>query len=213
MQLKPDGSPVKLYNGDIKEENVHEAVIDMEIGSQDLQQCADAVMRLRGEYLYQQGRYSEISFTFNNGFKAEYSRWMQGERIILNGKEHHWEKRKEPSNTYADFRKYMDEVFSFAGSLSLSKMLKSKPLSQIRIGDVLIIGGSPGHAETVMDMATDTLGNKIFMLAQSYMPAQEIHILKNEAYPQNSPWYFASNVNYEINTPERDFNKDQLKGW
>ncbi|MCB1180221.1 MAG: hypothetical protein KDK36_21765, partial [Leptospiraceae bacterium] len=45
---------------------------------------------------------------------------------------------------------------------------------------------------------------------QSYMPAQEIHILRNFTNPTISPWYeFPSST---IRTPEWDFNdKDWAK--
>jgi hypothetical protein len=52
LGLKPDQSDVLLYNGSIKSASVHEAVLTIDVGKQDLQQCADAVMRLRAEYLF-----------------------------------------------------------------------------------------------------------------------------------------------------------------
>ena len=55
LPLKPAGTQTKTYKGDIARTDVYTAaVVDMSVGNQDLQQCADAVMRLRGEYLYQQ---------------------------------------------------------------------------------------------------------------------------------------------------------------
>ena len=48
------------------------------------------------------------------------------------------------------------------------------------------------------------------MLAQSYMPAQDIHILKNLDNTKISPWYKAANLEV-LNSPEWQFNKTDLK--
>ena len=37
----------------------------------------------------------------------------------------------------------------------------------------------PGHVVLIVDMAENDKGEKIFMLAQSYMPAQQTQILIN----------------------------------
>ena len=59
----------------------------------------------------------------------------------------------------------------------------------MKIGDVFIKGGSPGHAVTIVDIAINPKTNKkVFLLAQSYMPAQEIKILKNPNNSELSPW-------------------------
>ena len=58
----------------------------------------------------------------------------------------------------------------------------SVPYTSLQPGDVFIKGGSPGHAVIVVDVAIYTqTGKKVFLLAQSYMPAQQIHILVNPA--------------------------------
>ncbi len=212
LPLKPAGTKVRYYNGDIKEQPVYDAVVDMEISDKDLQQCADAVMRLRGEYLFAEKRYDKISFTLTNGFKVDYSEWMKGNRIVVNGNKTTWKKSAEPSNTYKDFRNYMEFIFMYAGTLSLSRSLKIKSIKDISIGDVFIYGGSPGHAVIVVDVAENKTGEKVFMLAQSYMPAQETQILKNMNDEKISPWYSA-NPQGTLQTPQWDFGVGQLKMW
>ena len=210
LPLKPHNSEVLIYNGRIKENfNVYDAVVDLEIGKRDLHQCADAVMRLRAEYLWKNNRYDEIHFNFTNGFRVDYTEWMKGRRIIVNGNKTSWSNRIAPSNTYKDFWKYMEMIFSYAGTLSLSKELESIDIQKIEIGHVFIQGGSPGHAIIVVDMATNSEGKKMFLLAQSYMPAQEIQILKN---PSNlhSPWYSISDSGI-LSTPEWQFYNNDLK--
>ena len=212
LPLKPAGTKVKYYNGAIKYDDVYDAVVDMEISNKDLQQCADAIMRLRGEYFYSIKAYDQISFTLTNGFKMDYIEWTKGNRIIVNGNKTVWSKTAEPSNTYKDFRNYMEFVFTYAGTLSLSKSLRSKNIQDIAIGDVFILGGSPGHAVIVVDVAENKEGEKVFLLAQSYMPAQETQILKNNNDAKLSPWYSA-NIAGKLYTPQWTFDVVQLKTW
>ncbi len=211
LPLQPHGSKVHLYNGDVKNKTgVYLAVVKMDIGNKNLQQCADAVMRLRAEYLLQAGTADKIHFHFTNGFNAEYSRWLQGDRISVNGNKVQWVKRGTANNDYNSFREYMDVVFSYAGTLSLSRELTHVDMPDMQPGDVLIYGGSPGHAVTIVDMAENRAGKKLYMLAQSYMPAQEIQVLANPNNPDISPWY-ELNDSATILTPEWTFYPNQLK--
>lgn len=212
LPLKEDGSRVLFFDGNPKEkENVYDAVVDLPIGNKDLHQCADAVMRLRAEYLWNQKRYDEIHFNLTNGFRVDYSEWMKGKRIAVNGNKTSWVQSTSASNTYKDFWKYMELVFTYAGTLSLSKELKSSEISKLEIGDVFIRGGSPGHAVIVVDVAINPDNNKkIFLLAQSYMPAQEIQILKNPNDANISPWY-SDDFGETLVTPEWEFKKEELK--
>jgi hypothetical protein len=212
LPLKPHNTKVKLYNGQLKQnQHAHVAVIDMDPGNRDLQQCADAVIRLRAEYLYKRQLFDSIHFNFTNGFRADYSKWVSGYRIKVEGNRTYWVKSAVPSNTYDDFRRYLDIVFTYAGTLSLSGELAAKKYSNISAGDVLIQGGSPGHAVIVVDVAVNAeTGNRIYLLAQSFMPAQEIHILKNPENPEN-PWYEADEYSVAIETPEWTFYPRDLK--
>lgn len=209
FQLKPNGAKVYTNAGKLKQpDDVYEAVLDIDIGEKDLQQCADAVMRLRAEYLYKNKLYDKIHFNFTNGKKAEFTKYAEGYRFNL--KTNSWVKTAGKDYSYKNFRAYMDLVFNYAGSLSLSRELKSVDVKDLKVGDVFIKGGSPGHAVTVVDVAINPkTKEKIFMVAQSYMPAQNIHILKNFNAPENSPWY-STNFGSLLKTPEWTFTSSQL---
>lgn len=211
FKLKAHNSKVHLYNGQLKgRQDVHAAILDIDVGKRDLQQCADATMRLRAEFLYKQKRYNDIHFKFTNGFNVAYSKWRNGYRIKVNGNKVSWYKTNKGSKSYQAFKKYMQLIFIYAGTLSLNKEMRSVDLENMQIGDVFIQGGSPGHAIIIVDMAKNTENGKIFMLAQSYMPAQDIHILKNLNNLSISPWYTTDKLKI-LQSPEWNFTENDLK--
>jgi hypothetical protein len=212
LPLKPDGTDVFLYNGKPKANKVHAAVIDMEIGSLDLQQCADAVIRLRSEYLFARKLYGLIHFNFTNGFRADYAKWALGYRIDVKGDQIKWIRTDMTSYEYPAFRRYLDVVFTYAGTYSLAQELVKAEYRDIQPGDVFIRGGSPGHAVIVVDVAVNhSIGQKIFLIAQSYMPAQDIHVLINPSDLELSPWYEVDPGAEIIRTPEWEFRVEELR--
>jgi hypothetical protein len=170
------------------------------------------VIRLRAEYLYARGEFPAIHFNFTSGDEASFVRWAEGYRPSINGNQVSWEKKAGRDTSYRSFRKYLDTVFTYAGSHSLSLELEAVPDGrQMEIGDVLIQGGFPGHAVIVVDMAREPhTGEKAFLLAQSYMPAQDMHILKNPSDRNFSPWYRLPRENV-LETPEWTFRTNDLK--
>ncbi len=212
LPLKQGRPAVLLYDGSEKaNQDAHHAVIDIDVGEKNLQQCADAVIRLRAEYLYSKGDYEKIHFNFTSGHKAEFSKWAEGYRPKVRGNKVEWNKTSGRDYSYPSFRKYLDVVFTYAGSYSLSREMHGvSDVEEMRIGDVFIQGGFPGHAVMVVDMAVNAGGKKIFMLAQSYMPAQDIHVLKNPNDQALSPWYDIE-FGEELHTPEWNFSGKDLK--
>ncbi|NVO01480.1 MAG: DUF4846 domain-containing protein [Bacteroidetes bacterium] len=213
LKLKPNNSKVLLYNGKEKyNQDAHIAVVDMEIGKADLQQCADAVIRLRSEYLFSIKEYQKIHYNFTSGDRFDLLSWFEGYRQKINGNKVAFIKTANKSSSYDSFRKYLDVIFSYAGTLSLSKeLIPVKNLNEMKIGDVFIKGGSPGHAVTIVDIAINPKTNKkVFLLAQSYMPAQDIQILKNPNNSELSPWY-SEDFDGSLLTPEWTFEKSDLK--
>ncbi|MCB0483868.1 MAG: hypothetical protein KDC37_04830 [Flavobacteriales bacterium] len=91
MPLKPHNSEVAHYDGSTKANyEIYDAVVDLKIGTKDLYQCADAIMRLRAEYLWNQKEFEKIHFNFTNGFRVDYTEWMKGKRLIIKGNSIYW---------------------------------------------------------------------------------------------------------------------------
>lgn len=209
--LKEHGSPVLLYDGSEKRnQNAHVAVFQLPIETRDLQQCADSVMRVYAEYYWETEQYEKIQIHFTNGFLAEYDKWREGYRISVEGNDVSWVKSAGYDDTYEAFVKYMRMVFTYAGTLSMEQEAEPVSVEEVRVGDVILKGGSPGHVVMIVDMCENKQGDKAFLLAQGYMPAQEFHVLKNPLHEEN-PWYYKEELTGSIRTPEYGFGEGALK--
>lgn len=211
LPVLPGRPKVLLHNGKLKSnQSAHHVVISIDVGKRDLQQCADAVMRLRAEYLFANGCRNSIAFKYTSGDVAAWKQWRSGIRPRVRGNKVSWAKRATSDSGYKNFRYYLDNVFTYAGSYSLSKeLVKVRNPVTVQIGDVFIRGGFPGHAVMVVDVAKNRQGQSIFLLAQSFMPAQQIHILRNPS-SSRSPWYEAKKSG-ALTTPEWLFQYRDLK--
>jgi hypothetical protein len=171
-------------------------------------------MRLRAEWQFASGRPGDIAFNDTGAGKPiAFARWAAGERPHMSGRLLTWSRGAGADASYASFRRYMDVVFTWAGTYSLERQLAPKPVAGLAAGDLFIKGGFPGHAVLVADVAESrTTGERRFLLLQSFMPAQEMHILKNPADADGSPWY-PLRFGDRLVTPEWTFPRDSLRSW
>ena len=214
IKLKSD-SRIFLYNGQPRgNQSTHFAVLDMPVGEKDLQQCADAILRLRTEYFFSHHYLDSIHFRATDGTELSFAKWLKGERYQQ--KENHlvpYHINVSTNNQRMQLEKFLEVVFNFYGTMSLSKDTKPvKEFNDLGIGDIFIRAGSPGHAMIVLDVAVNSDGQKIFMLAQGLMPAQSIHIVKNPMDYKMSPWYKV-NANHQVSTPDWVFYCNQIHRW
>ena len=198
LPLRKDKT-IYLYNHTPKEnQSLHYAVIDISTGDKDLQQCADAIMRLRAEYFYAKEMYDSILFPKDAHSVYQFSRIC----------------RYGDANSRQLFLHFMETVFINCGTYTLEKMMRPvKDIHSIQIGDAFVKAGAPGHAEIVVDMAIQKqTGKKIYLLAEGYMPAQDMHILLNPLNTAMGPWYEPGDQK-EVVTASWIFDVSQLKRW
>ncbi len=209
--LKKAGKPVLLYNGEERgNQNAHVAVFKLPLEKEDLQQCADSVMRVYAEYFWKTGQKERISFRFVDGFQAKYSKWRSGYRIRAGESQSSWITGGARDDSYENFKKYLRMVFAYASTLSLEQESKKIKLSEVETGDIFLNAGSPGHVVMVVDVCSAPDGKKAFLLGQGFMPAQEFHLLKNPLH-EDDPWYYVDEVSYPLQTPEYSFEKGSFR--
>jgi len=215
LPLKPGNPKVYLHNGVEKSyQNGHYAVVDIDVGQEDLQQCADAIIRLYAEYQFSKNDFNHITFNLTNGDAVGFRKWINGYRPVVSGNTVSWHKQAAPDSSYNAFRAYLKFIFMYAGTYSLDRQLQEvDDVKEMALADIFVQGGFPGHGVLVVDMAVNPrTKDKVFLLCQSYMPAQDIHILKNLNDPDLSPWY-KLDFGDTLYTPEWIFTKHDLKRW
>ncbi|MCK4775931.1 MAG: hypothetical protein KAT30_14135, partial [Candidatus Krumholzibacteria bacterium] len=138
LPLRAGQQSVYLYDGREKtNQSAHYAILDVDVGDRDLQQCADAVMRLRAEFLYAGPCADEIAFNFTSGHPTRWRDWRSGMQPTVSGSAVTWRKTAEADASYRNFRAYLETVFMYAGSASLERELVSVPdTADLRVGDV-----------------------------------------------------------------------------
>lgn len=212
--LKKDNR-VRLYDGTLKRDQTgHYAVLDMSVGNKDLQQCADAIMRLRAEYLFDKAAYDSIQFLSTSMQKLKYTDWCRGTRYRLKANSlQAYETDSRSSYTRESLLEWLEFVFVYAGTYSLQKQLRPLRLeTTIMPGDVIVEGGFPGHAMIVMDAVSNADGEQQILLGQSYMPAQEMHIVRNPRLAEIAAW-FQPQQGKALETPDWRFKSLQFYRW
>jgi len=209
LPLKPGRPNVLLYNGEAKRnQDAHAAVVDMPIEPKNLFQCADALMRMRAEYLYAVKRTGQITFHATSGDLLPFSRWQAGQRPQVKGNRIDWIERRTPDGSYQGLTRYLEFVYTYSGTISLARDTERAPFEKLQIGDLFLQSGSPGHAVMIVD-AAEKSGVTAFLLAQSYMPAQEMHVLRNAQH--SGEWYRSDQIDKELITPEWTFPRENLR--
>lgn len=210
--MEPDGSPILLYDGRLKSrQDVGIATFSLPvISSADLQQCADSVMRMYAEYFWQAGQYDKIRFHFVNGFLFDYPTYRAGGRVKFHENTAVWNTQAAYDDSYEAFVDYLYIAFAYSSTLSMEDESVPAELDDVRIGDVFLKSGSPGHVVMVVDVCVNQDGEKALLLAQSYMPAQQFYVLKNPAH-ENDPWYYLNEIAFPLSTPEYTFQEGSFR--
>ena len=192
LPLSPAGTAVTSHDGDVvraADDDYVEAVIALDVGSSDVQQSVDVVVRLHAEWLWANNEKSKISYIALTKLPLPLSRWEKGQRLITdNGADVFWAIQAKPKEAdYSDFRRYLDGVFLWQNAMSLG--LRSRKLDKpeaLLPGDFFLHSRSPGHVAIVLDVAEKPGGERVALLGQALNPAQSVHVLRPG---RATPWF------------------------
>lgn len=188
QHLPQKDAPVLDYRGQpVGDGEKAFAVIDYDVGTRDLQQCADALMRLRAEYLFAQKRLNEISFHFVSGEAFGFTAYCDGKTPVPKGNGVVFGASSPRAKDHASLRNYLDIVYTYASTLSLADELKDA--DAFAIGTVIIKAGSPGHCFIITDESATASGEKMYKLVEGYTPAQTMYVLCNAEEPSLGCWH------------------------
>ncbi|SEM55769.1 protein of unknown function (4846) [Stigmatella aurantiaca] len=199
LPLRPPGTPVQDFQGGgilAGTDGRLAAVAELDVGTADLQQCADSILRLHAEWLWATNQKARIAYRFTSGHLASWSAYAAGDRPRISGSKVTWERKAPASSTRATFRAYLDLVFTYAGTLSLQAEKNRPGREDVRPGDFFVTGGSPGHTVLVLDVAQDVKGRRIALIGQGFTPAQDFHVLSPG---RQGPWFSLEDP--EVATP------------
>jgi hypothetical protein len=189
-KLKAFGSKIINYdNTEYFWQRGHIGILEVPVPKNGLQQCADALIRIRSEYLWDNNRKDEIGFNFTSGHYCSWKKYAEGYRPKISGSKVSFHKTASANHTKDNFYKYLNLIYTYSGTLSLYNELKSVKAKDLKIGDMLIKGGSPGHIVILCDEVINDKGEKLFLLFQGNTPAQSVHLVKNLTDSSISPWY------------------------
>jgi hypothetical protein len=206
LPLAAEGSEVRSFRGGLVREAGHPnvaAVAALDVGSEDVQQCADSIMRLHAEWRWSRGDRA-MSYRAASGVAMPYQRWAQGERPVAEGLSLRWTPRAPSGDGYRSFRAYMTEVSRYANTGSVSVQGAPVAPGDVRPGDFFVLPGGPGHAVMIVDLAVDGAGRRAALIAQGFMPAQSFHVLRPEAAAAAAPggaWFLLDPEAPGVKTP------------
>jgi hypothetical protein len=176
------------YKGNpIANQSKQAGIVAFDVGTLDLQQCADALMRLRAEYLFAKERYPAIGFHFTDGQYYSFEDYCNGKRPVARGNSVQFIRSAPVLISHKALRDYLDIVYTWAGTISLYNHLK--PAKDFGVGVIIITPGSPGHCCIIVDEKVSRTGERLFKLVEGYTPAQTMYVVSNPYNASINPWY------------------------
>lgn len=198
LELRESDVPIRTHDG--QRVYHHGRVIELPLVRGDLQQCADSAIRVHAEWQRSEG-VTDISYHATSGDPLPWDRYRDGDRPYVKDGRIAW----KSTGQVGAWDSWLRAVFMWAGTRSL-EAYETDPVEHPIPGDVLVEGGSPGHAVLILDVAKK--GDQTFLLlGEGFMPAQDFHV---ELGPVDGWWLWSERG---LTLPHWVMDADSLRRW
>jgi hypothetical protein len=197
LPLRKPGTPVRDHRGAKLPSStaVAEAVVDLDVGRRDLQQCVDTLIRLRAEYHWWKKQPHRARFRYAGGRYFGWAQWARGIRPRRRDGRIVYERRAHRSLSRKNFRRYLTFMFAMTGTMHNVREPRV-PFARMEAGHFFIQPpprpGLLGHAVVILDVARPVgsrdrdRGRLRALLGEGFTPAQSFHVLQA---PHGGAWF------------------------
>jgi hypothetical protein len=201
IPVKAKSTEVRAFDGRLIAAPA-EAVVPLDVGKGDIQQCADSILRLYAEYRWWRGDADSLAYHFTSGDSSSWIDWRNGERFRIRGSKVDRLRQAPSENSYEEFKRWLHHSFGYAGTRSLR--LDAAPVEaadSLQPGDFFVSPGSPGHAILILDIAVAPGLPPVALLGQGFMPAQDFHVLRGVGSHVIDGWFLLPSDGESLRNP------------
>jgi hypothetical protein len=201
LPLAAPGTPVRNFRGEtvVPGDDEHlAAVVAIDIGTQDIQQSADVILRLHGEWRWFRDDLRML-YLSDTRLELPLGKWLAGERLVAAGGLPKWvpEAAPQPKLDHAAFREYLDSVFAWSDARALLGESVALPPEGLEPGAFFLAQGPPAEVLVVLDVATSPAGERAMLLAQALNPTESIHVIR----PSRDASWFPVRTDQPVRVP------------
>lgn len=203
LPLRPRGTMPLTHKGTKARWSASEvaAVVDLGFGRVGhIQDCAASTFRVWSEFLVAHQRGDELAVTMNQKQRLSWSQYQRGcsprydktsrkLSVKCGGKER---ATTTPTEQSTALQKYVRSVMTWTNSATLNRHLTKVKREALAPGHLILQPnptGGIGHASIVVDAAVGPDGERRFLIAMGFLPAQDFFILIPKQTPREmGPW-------------------------
>jgi hypothetical protein len=194
LAVLPDTAAVRYYDGRrVQQWPGSSRVVDLPfLFKSDVEQCADMALRLVSEYFWQAGQADSLAFRLQNGQEIGWREWRAGRRLRYDAEsDRHVRSREAADSSRAAFEEFLFYLFHWTGSVALKRDLRRITASELRPGDLIVqnTSGAMGHVSVILDAAVNGDGERLYLIANGWTPAQSMFIRQPQEGEGSDGWF------------------------